>query len=103
MSIEIKENRTPEMVEVVVSGTIKSVDDSMKIKEALIAALATDKSVALRLVINDSFIVTSSVIGFLLKLIQKDRINLTVVAKKSELYELFESLRLVSLLNVVRE
>ncbi|HIP45142.1 MAG TPA: hypothetical protein EYG93_07430 [Sulfurospirillum arcachonense] len=50
--------------------------------------------------IKDSFIVTSSVIGFLIKFIKKDKIPITLYITNDELYEMMDDMNLIQALNI---
>lgn len=100
MTIETKAGAAG--VELHIFGIIKSMDDSLAIKQAVLEQLARDKTARITLIIEDSFIMTSSVIGSLLKMIQKDRVDLSVMVKSGELLELLQKLNLIGLLNVTK-
>lgn len=81
-----------------VDGVIKSVSDSQTIKDALVSC--TDTSLPITLLIENSFSVTSSVIGFLLKKIQADKLDITIKVRDDRLFDLFKSLNLIDVLHV---
>jgi hypothetical protein len=83
--------------EVVIEGIIKSISDSQAIKDAISSCSDTKD---IKIEILDSFSITSSVIGFLLKKKQGDGANIEIKVHDSRIYELFESLNLVEVLNV---
>ena len=68
MQIHIRDNR------LVITGNVKSIQDSEEIKRAL-QDIAKDH-INIELILLDSISLTSSVIGFLVKLAQKDRKNI---------------------------
>ena len=81
-----------------IDGTIKSVSDSQSIKDAL--SSCTDANLAVHITITNSFSVTSSVIGFLLKKVQADRLKLEIKVTDERLYDLFKSINLADILSV---
>ncbi|MDR3347814.1 MAG: hypothetical protein LBN32_04295 [Helicobacteraceae bacterium] len=81
-----------------IDGTIKSISDSQAIKDAI--QQCESDSQDLRLYITNSFSVTSSVIGFLLKKVQVDKLNLSISVTDDRLLDLFKSLNLADILNV---
>jgi hypothetical protein len=94
MQIEHKSNN-----DLVITGNIKSVEDSMEIKEAITALQKKGvKSVLLR--IQDSFSMTSTVIGYLMKLVNIDKVTVSLIVGDQRLYQLLEELSLVQLFNV---
>ncbi|QOP42623.1 hypothetical protein FJR45_01105 [Sulfurimonas sediminis] len=83
---------------VTINGNIKSIQDYQQIKETIDALRTTHKHIVL--IIKDSISITSSVIGYLNKLVLKDNIDLHVEVGDEQLMELFEDLNLVSLFHV---
>ena len=95
--MNINVNKSGDSCDIKIEGVIKSVSDSQAIKDAL-NSCGDIKSVNLE--ITDSFSITSSVIGFLLKKKQGDNVNLSIKVSDARIYELFQSLNLVEVLNV---
>jgi hypothetical protein len=85
--------------ELVIVGNIKSIEDSMEIKEA-ISALQRKSVKSIVLKIQDSFSMTSTVIGFLMKVVNIDKVTVSLVIGDQRLYQLLEELSLVQLFNV---
>lgn len=85
--------------EIIVIGNIKTLEDSHQIKEA-ISSLVDHGSQNIHLKINDSFSMSSTVIGFLMKLVQHDKVKLSVSVDDSRLYMLMDELCLVKIFNV---
>ena len=81
-----------------IEGNIKTIGDFQEIKHALDAFIKHNTSV--KLTIKDSISVTSSVIGYLTKLVLKDKIAVEVCVGNGELINLFEELGLKELLHV---
>jgi len=81
-----------------ITGNIKSVSDYQKIKETVDSLTQTHKSILLE--IKDSISITSSLIGYFTKLVQKEGIDLTIKVGDESLLELFDDLNLVSLFRV---
>ena len=94
--MQIKTNGNNELT---INGNIKSIEDSAKIKEE-ITALTKQGATSLVLKIQDSFSMTSTVIGFLMKLVNIDKIRFTMVVGDDRLYQLLEELSLVQVFNV---
>lgn len=85
--------------ELTISGNIKSIEDSQLIKNR-VSALVTAGEGKVRLTIPTSFSMTSTVIGFLMKLVQRDRVGLEILVGDRRLFELLEELNLVGVFNV---
>ena len=94
MQIERKGNN-----ELVITGNIKSIEDGIEIKTAIIA-LKDKGAKSLLLKITDSFSMTSTVIGYLMKLVNLDKIPVTMIVGDQRLYQLLDELNLVQPFNV---
>ncbi len=82
-----------------ITGNIKTVEDSLEIQKAITTHLNKGiKNVLLKM--HDSFSMTSTVIGHLMKLVNVDKISVSLIVADDRLYELLEELCLVQLFNV---
>jgi len=94
MDISVTGNR------VSITGNIKTVSDYQKIKEVLDTLVINERSVFID--IADSISITSSVIGYLTKLVQKDNVEVHIKVNNPNLYELFDEINLIQLFHVSR-
>ena len=85
--------------ELTISGNIKSIEDGTTIKEA-INACKKEGATSVLLRIQDSFSMTSTVIGFLMKLVNIDKLRVSLVVGDARLYQLLDELSLVQAFNV---
>jgi hypothetical protein len=85
--------------ELTISGNIKSIEDGTAIKEA-VNACKKDGATSIVLRIQDSFSMTSTVIGFLMKLVNIDQMRVSLVVGDSRLYQLLDELSLVEPFNI---
>ncbi|MDR3578956.1 MAG: hypothetical protein P4L44_03220 [Oryzomonas sp.] len=85
--------------EIIVTGNIKTLEDSNKIKDA-IGRLVAHGSQNIHLEINDSFSMSSTVIGFLMKLVHHDKVQLSISVVDGRLYTLLDELCMVKIFNV---
>jgi hypothetical protein len=81
-----------------IKGNIKTMEDYQKIKGSLDTLKNTQKSIVINIL--DSISITSSVIGYLNKLVLKDKIDLSINVSDMTLKELFDDLNLTSLFRV---
>ena len=79
---------------VTITGNIKSINHFSEIKNVLDSLTANHKSITIN--IKDSLSVTSSIIGYLNKLILKDNINITMLIGNNQLLDLINELNLTS-------
>ena len=75
-----------------ITGNIKSVSDFQAIKQTLDKLVSTKKTI--RIIIIDSISITSSVIGYLTKLIYKEEVKLSLQIGSPLLIELLTDLGL---------
>jgi len=85
--------------ELTISGNIKSIEDSSAIKESTNALIKGGASGVL-LKITDSFSMTSTVIGYLMKLVNIDKARVSLVVGDERLYQLLDELSLTQAFNV---
>jgi len=89
-----------EHVNILVTGTIKTIANAQVIKEAIRHAYEQHPDAIINLTIKDSFIITSSVIGFVIKSIKMDKMSLHVNVGSDELYEMLNDMNLIEIMNV---
>jgi len=77
---------------VTITGSIKTVGDFQSIKSCIDSLKVSHKSI--KIIISDSISITSSVIGYLNRLVLKDKIDLSMKVANKNLIELFEDLHL---------
>ena len=75
-------------------GNIKSIEDGAEIKNA-VNALIKNGVKSVTLTIRDSFSMTSTVIGHLMKVVNLDKVAVSLVVGDARLYQLLEDLSLV--------
>lgn len=75
-----------------INGNIKSVGDYQEIKKTLDALCSSNSTIVVE--VKDSISITSSVIGYLNKLVLKDKINLQMKITNPQLMELLNELNL---------
>lgn len=85
--------------ELVLSGPIKTIDDSMAVR-AEVQKLVEEGATSLTLRIEDSFALPSAVIGYLMKLVNRDKVRLTLLAGDHRLHDLLDELQLSGTFNV---
>lgn len=85
--------------EIIITGNIKSVEDSIQIKTTINELLARG-SRSIHLKVMDSLSMTSTMIGFLMKVVHQEKVHLLITVGDSRLYSLLEELNLVQQFNV---
>jgi len=83
---------------VTITGNIKSVSDFQSIKNTLDSLKGSNSTIVMD--ITDSISITSSVIGYLNKLVLKDGVDLNMKIGNKQLMHLIEDLNLVSVFKV---
>lgn len=84
--------------EIIIQGNIKSIDDYIEIKK-MVATVVSGGQNRVTLRIQDSFSMPSSVIGLFVKLINHDKVALSMSIGDRRLHELLAELNLVALFN----
>ncbi|MCF6331313.1 MAG: hypothetical protein L3I99_07180 [Sulfurimonas sp.] len=79
---------------IIINGNIKSVNDFQEIKKTIDETITEHQSIIINIV--DSLSITSSVIGYLNKLVLKDNINIQMKIGNSQLLKLLDDLNLTS-------
>jgi len=79
---------------ITITGNIKSISDFQEIKQSVDSVIANNKSIVLNIV--DSLSITSSIIGYLNKLVLKDNIDIHMNVGDEQLLHLLDDLNLVS-------
>ncbi len=85
--------------EITITGNIQSIEDYQEIKDR-VRSLTNKGISSIVIKIPDSLSMPSSVIGFLLKLVHVDNMNMTIHVRDERLYNLMEILNLITVLNV---
>jgi len=89
MEIEASSNN------IVINGNIKSVSDFQHIKQIIDSVIANNyKEININII--DSLSITSSIIGYLNKLVLKDNINIYMNVGNDQLLHLLDDLNLVA-------
>jgi len=85
---------------ITIHGNIKTVSDFQKIKQLLDGIIATHKTIILNVI--DSLSMTSSVIGYLNKLVLKDNVAIQMRVGNGQLLELLSDLNLTTTFNATK-
>lgn len=88
---------------ITVKEVIKTIEDSTVFKKSISDILSKEPAAKVDVHIMDSYIITSSIIGTLLKMVQKDNARIALFVYSADLYELLDKLNLITLLNVKKE
>ncbi len=92
MKLHIKNSK------LIVEGIVKTILDSKNLIDKLREMYDTYDTVTLE--IKDSFVLPSSVIGYINKSVMKDKKHIKILAHDKELIDLFDMLSLTKLFNV---
>jgi len=79
--------------ELTITGNIKTTEDYLAIRK-LVTGMVEAGAPSLTLTINESMSMPSSVIGFFVKLINRDKVRVTMLIQDKRLLELLEELSL---------
>jgi len=101
--VQIESVQTAGGYKILVKEVIKTIEDSTVFKKNVSDMLLKDPKAPIDIHIVDSYIITSSIIGTLLKMVQKDNAKLSLHVYSPDLFELLDKLNLIPLLNVKKE
>ncbi len=101
--MQLESSQTANGYKVVIKDIIKTIEDSTIFKKGISDILLKDPAAKVDIHVIDSYIITSSIIGTLLKMVQKDNAKISVYVYSADLYELLDKLNLIVLLNVKKE
>ncbi|MDE7169921.1 MAG: hypothetical protein K2N67_06965 [Mucispirillum sp.] len=87
--------------EITIMGNIKNTADYQKIKDS-VSELVKGGTSSIIIKTPESFSMTSSVIGFFIKVIYQDKVSIHVYVKDDRLYSLLEDLNLIDTFKVMR-
>jgi len=94
MELEIVNNQ------VSVLGYVEGIEDSNSVATALNSVVGNSKSGIVRLVLEDAFVIPSSLIGLLLEIKNSSEREIVVLAKNEKLITLMKRLNLIDTLNI---
>lgn len=97
--MENMEVKTTGESEITVVGNIKTIEDYQAIK-TMVKNMVDKGKQTITVKIPDSLSMTSSVIGFFLKLIYGDNVKISMYVKDERLYNLLDVLNLVTVFDV---
>lgn len=87
--------------EIAIKGNIKTIGDYQELKGYVNKLIdAGEKEIHIKIV--DSYTITSSVVGFLFKVINLNTAKIFVEVRDERLYRVFDDLRLIEAFNVSR-
>jgi hypothetical protein len=97
--MDIQVNGTSELV---INGNIKSVNDYQEVKSVMTDLLRdSGKNITIRM--PDAISITSSVIGYFLKLVYQDNVKIALIVNDARLLTLLDDLRLTEAFNARME
>jgi len=79
-----------------ITGNIKTTADYLEIRE-MVTAIAGGGAISITIHIRESLSMPSSVIGFFVKLVNRDKVKVTMLIQDHRLLELLEELSLAKL------
>jgi hypothetical protein len=87
----------------VVSGIVKTISDTVTIKDQIALLLQNEPQKKIIIDFIDTFVIPSALIGSLQKFILGDNAKISVIAREVQLYDLLENLCLIEQLHVSKK
>lgn len=85
-----------------IKGPIRTLNDYLEFRDLVQKLIKTESYKEITLNIIDSPTITSSIIGFLIKLIHLDNIQVFLNVKHKDLYDMLVNLNLLTIFNVTK-
>jgi len=85
---------------ITIKGHISTLNHYMEIKQVIHESIAANNLQAFTILIPDSNTITSSMIGFFIKIVNMDRINLTLKVGQEDLFNMLKDLNVATLFNL---
>ncbi|ADR33703.1 hypothetical protein Sulku_1040 [Sulfuricurvum kujiense DSM 16994] len=101
--MDIRVNNESTATVIVVEGIVKTIADTISIKEQIASLLQREPQKKIIIDFVDTFVIPSALIGALQKFILGDNAKISVIAGEPQLYELLDNLCLVSQLSVTKK
>jgi len=101
--MDIRINNESTVTVIVVEGIVKTITDTISIKEQIASLLQREPQKKIIIDFVDTFVIPSALIGALQKFILGDNAKISVIAGEPQLYELLDNLCLVSQLSVTKK
>jgi len=83
--------------EIIIKGNIKSISHYHQLMQEINMLLSHAKDI--RIYIADSISITSSIIGYLCKIVEEEKAFMTLYIKNEDLYDILQDLNLTKTLN----
>jgi anti-anti-sigma regulatory factor len=96
MKITINDNN------IIIKGQIRTLNDYLEIRDVIQKIIKTQSYKSILINILDSPTITSSIIGFLIKVINLDNVQVSLSVRHNDLYNMLVNLNLVSIFNVTK-
>lgn len=98
--MQIDVHNRGDRVDIQIEGVSSTIDDANRIKATVLKYFEQNPERPIRLRFVDTYVVQSIVIGTLIKLIHGQGARIGIVCGNQALYQLFDRLQLVQMLNV---
>lgn len=92
--------RKDNIFQVFITGSVKTIDETREVREALDDIVQKNNAPQIEIYLKEVDVITSSLIGVLIKMIYGENIKMSVITDSSKLYTLLDRLNLVSTLNI---
>lgn len=98
--MEVHHEKLEDRYNIEINGAVKTIDHTKEIRSILDGILTTDPGMPIDMHLKDTDVITSSLIGILIKMIYGENAKITIYTTSEKLYQLIERLNLVDTLNI---
>ncbi len=92
--------RKDNIFQVFITGSVKTIDETREAREVLDDIVQKNNAPQIEIYLKEVDVITSSLIGVLIKMIYGENIKMSVITDSNKLYTLLDRLNLVSTLNI---
>ena len=86
--------------QVVITGSVKTIDETKEVRDVLDSIVEKEKTPTIDVYLREVEVITSSLIGVLIKMIYGENVKINVITDSKKLYTLLERLNLIGTLNI---
>lgn len=98
--MEVNTKKLDNRYEIEVIGAVKTIDETREIRSVLDDILTAEPAGNIDMYLKETDVITSSLIGILIKLIYGENAKITIYTTSDKLFQLIERLNLVDTLNI---
>lgn len=97
--LNVESNEHDDLIEIIVSGEIISLNDSLDIKQFILNIISKNPTKKIKIIIRDSKNIPSTLLGYFLKIGYEKKSNFEIEINNKTLFDLLKKMMLLEILN----